>query len=68
VVSLSVTPVALSGTQATVTGPVIRYAPGSTIKLEQLLGKKANVYPHRLKRRLNSTRSSFLIFPVRVEN
>jgi FtsP/CotA-like multicopper oxidase with cupredoxin domain len=40
VASPSVNPTATSGAQATATGPVIRYVPGSTIKLEQLLGEE----------------------------
>jgi hypothetical protein len=40
VASPSVNPTATSGAQATATGLVIRYIPGSTIKLEQLLGEE----------------------------
>lgn len=36
----SVNPTATSGAQATATGPVLRYVPGSTTKLEQLLGEE----------------------------
>jgi Domain of unknown function (DUF4185) len=40
VASPSVNPTATSGAQATATAPVIRYMPGSTVKLEQLLGEE----------------------------
>jgi len=40
VASPSANPTATSGAQATATEPVIRYMPGSTVKLEQLLGEE----------------------------
>jgi hypothetical protein len=40
VASPSVNPTATSSAQATATAPVIRYVPGSTVKLEQLLGEE----------------------------